>query len=95
MAKIYIGDIGFVMAVDTGMILTGATITNINVLLPSGLSVVWAASINPLIDTQLIYSTQAGDLPMAGIYELQSHVAVGAKNLLGDTSQFTVYKEFQ
>jgi hypothetical protein len=95
MAKIYQGDVGISVTVATGVVLTGATVTNLKVKKPSGTIVTWLATINGTNNQQLDYTTIAIDLNEQGDYYLQSSVSLGTQVLLGETVKFPVYAPFQ
>lgn len=95
MAKIYVGDIGFVFSLATSLTLTGATAVEVKVQKPSGATQTWVGAIDPLDATSIQYVTVLGNLDEVGLYEVQAHAIVGGKDLLGETTSFTVYAPFQ
>lgn len=95
MAKIYQGDIGILVTVATGITLTGATPTLLNVKKPSGTTVQWTATIDPINAQQLNYTTLSGDLNEAGEYFIQPNITLGSQVLLGETVRVTIYGPYQ
>lgn len=95
MAKIYQGDIGILVTVATGITLTGATPTVLNVKKPSGVIVQWTATIDSVNAQQLNYTTQAADLDEDGEYYIQPKVTLGSQVLLGETVRVNIYGPYQ
>ena len=95
MAKIYQGDVGILVTVATGITLTGASSTVLNVKKPSGTTVQWAAAIDPINAQQLNYTTLTADLNEAGDYFIQPNVTLGSQILFGETVRVTIYGPYQ
>lgn len=95
MTKSYQSEIGIVLNVATGIVLTGASVTALKVKKPSGAIVTWAATIDGTDPKQMNYTTTAGDLNESGNYFIQSSVTLGSQVLLGETLQLTFYGPFQ
>lgn len=92
MGKIYVGTEGLMIKVETGISLSGATVTKLKVKKPSGTEVEWTATVD---GTKLVYVTQAGDLDEEGLYKIQAYVELGALKILGDTDGIYVYGEYE
>jgi len=94
MPKIYAGDVGVEIRLDTGQTLAGATSMIIKVLKPDGTEAEWAAS--QYDSTTIYYVTVDGDLADAGDYVLQSYVEWGsASQHSGESVTLKVYEEFE
>lgn len=89
--KIYVGDTGTAIELDTEADLTGAAVA-ILAQKPDGTSVEWTA-----VPTGAIvrYLTLADDLDQAGTWKLQAEVSTGAGKWLGATVKLKVYEEFK
>ena len=94
MSKIYAGDSGFYLKFLTGVNLTGASLTQISVKKPNGITVTWMASIDSVNNQQLNYLLQPGDLDQIGTYAIQANVDLDIQILFGDTDSFIVYQRF-
>lgn len=98
--KIYVGDIGVIFRVNTGIDLTTATKTTLKVKLPDETAVEWTASIyGEKTNGVLEYKSTSGDLSMVGTYRLQAYVELGTGGtdgkFFGETATFTVYNAYK
>lgn len=93
MGKIYVGQVGVLVSLDTGDTLTGATTTEIKYRTPTNIVGTWNAGVS---GTSLTFTTtQATDLSFAGTYKLQAHAAGSGWDLLGETVDLEVYRAFE
>lgn len=92
MGKIYVGDIGTVILVDCGTVITGATNTKLKVKKPDGSEVEWTATIDGT--QKLKYIVASGDLNVAGTYYLNALLILGSWAGLGETATFSVYDPY-
>ena len=91
----YTGEIGVLVQCDTGIVLTGATSTSINVFLPNGSSATWIATVVSApngISSVLQYTTQTGDLYYPGTYSVQPSVVFSNWSGFGEIGTFTIYE---
>lgn len=89
MTKSYKPDIGTVVSLNTGTVITGASAVSIEVRKPSGLVETWAGVIGS--DTYSVEHTiAAGNLTEAGIYILQAKVVIGSGTWYGDSVSYEV-----
>jgi len=88
--KIYVGDKGTEIVLDTQTNLTGALVTNIRVIKPDGTVVTWTGSV--VDDTKIKYTTSlaASELDLPGRYLLQTFVDTGVWSGHGETVSMTV-----
>lgn len=92
MSKVYVGDIGTAIVLDTGTNLGTATAFSIEVRKPSGAVVSWAATV--VETTKLRFVTVSGTLDEAGSWAMQAKVALPSGLWLGETATMTVYRPF-
>lgn len=93
MSKIYVGDVGTVLTVETNSTLTGASATNLKILKADGTEVTWTGAINGT--TQIDYTFVADDINVAGDWYLNSFVTfAGGDQWTGETVKFKVYNPF-
>jgi hypothetical protein len=84
----YVGDSYSSFSLDTGISLTGASVTKILYKKPSGLKGSWNATAT---GTVLSYQLQNGDIDEAGLWSIQAYVEIGGKKAYGKES--TIYFE--
>lgn len=88
----YKPDIGTIISLNTGVTITGATVT-IEAKKPSGVTASWGAVIST--DNQSVeHTVVAGDFTEAGVYNLQAKVSLGGNLWYGNTTQLTVKSLF-
>lgn len=90
MSKVYVGDTGTLIELDTGVSLTGATMLEIHALKPDGTLVTWPAT---AALNKLQYTTQSGTFDQAGVWSMQASVALPSGKWLGETVLMRVYAE--
>lgn len=90
--KVYIGDTGTAVELDTGVDLSGATVTEIAVQKPDGSAATWAASVTG--STKLRYVSLAATFDQAGTWRVQAKVTLPSGAWRGETAEFKVYKPF-
>jgi hypothetical protein len=90
--KIYKGDYGVVVRVDTKINLTSSTSYTLKVKKPDGREVDWACTIEvPATGGILTYTTVSGNLDVAGTYKLYALVGFASGNFIGEVATFRVY----
>ena len=72
MSDVFVGDVGTVISLDCGTSVATATVCQIIVKKPNGRRVTWPAVQDTA--TSIKYVIQAGDLDIAGDWQLQAHV---------------------
>ena len=90
--KIYVGNIGTVIDLDTEVDISTATSAKISVLKPDDTEVEWAGTIEGT--TVVRYTTNANDLDQEGVWRLQALVTTPSGTWLGNTVTMAVYPEF-
>ncbi len=90
--KIYVGDIGTVITLDTNESITSATTTDIKVKKGDGTIATWTGSLSG--SDSVTYTTVDGDLSCSGIYKAQAYVVMTGWSGLGETVEFRVYAAF-
>jgi len=91
--KMYVGDVGTVITVETNSVLTGASATNLKILKADGTEATWVGAINGT--TQIDYTIKADDLSVAGNWFLNSFVTFASGDQwTGETVKFPVYNPF-
>ena len=91
--KVYIGDTGTAIVLDTGQSLAGATASTIEVRKPDGTPVSLTAPV--FESTKVRYITLAGTFDQAGEWLLQAKVTLPTGVWLGETASLTVYRAFE
>jgi len=90
--KVYVGDVGTVILVDTLSDITSSTVRKILARKPNGIEIEWAAAVDST--TKLSYTTQDGDLDTVGKWMLQAYVELPSGKWYGETAHFTVHERF-
>ena len=90
-SKTYLGDTGTVIELDTGVSLAGASALSIEAAKPDGTTVSWTATAT---GTSVRYTTQAGDLDVAGKWTLQAKATIGSGTWRGESVELIVYAHF-
>jgi hypothetical protein len=86
-------DIGTVISLDTGAVITGYTVT-IEVKKPNGTTASWTATIG--VDTKSVeHAIASGDLTESGTYQLQAKVSSGGNTWYGSTASLVVKDMFK
>lgn len=90
MDKVYIGDVGTEILLDTEVDLTGNTSLQISVRKPDGTNTLWNAT--QVGSTSVIkFVTLANSLDIAGTWKLQAKVVIPLWSGHGETFAFNVY----
>jgi hypothetical protein len=93
MSKLYVGDEGTEMLVDTGSDLSTATLLQLKVKQPDGTTVSWTGSQKET--TKITYTIQAGEFAQAGKHYLQAYVESPTWTGLGDTVNFALVDPYE
>lgn len=91
-SKVYVGDTGTAIKLDTEAVLSGATALSIMALKPDGTTVEWPAT---AVDTSVQRLTAAADLDVPGTWRLQAKVVNPSGEWLGETVKLKVYPAFR
>lgn len=95
MAKVYVGDIGTLIKLSTGVNLTDATDQSIFYKKPGGTEIEKAALVESPASSGIIYFTLAdGDFDEAGEYKFQAWVEFPSGEWYGETATLTVYSRY-
>jgi hypothetical protein len=92
MSKVYVGDIGTVVKLDTGQPLAGATALSIDARRPDGSAVNLTATI--VETTKVMITTDSATFTQPGDWRLQAHVTMPTGEWRGETVALTVYPVF-
>ncbi len=93
--KVYVGDIGVRVIVNTGVSLAALSSATLYVEKPDGsAAVTWGAAVlGAETNGQVLYTTVDGDLNVKGIYRLYVKLVYsGGKTLHGERAYFRVYE---
>ncbi len=94
--RIYKGDYGVIVRVDTKINLTGSTGRAFKILKPDGREVSWSCTVeSPATGGILTYTTVLGDLDVSGTYKLYAEVTFASSKFLGETATFRVYNPWE
>ena len=88
MRKIYVGDTGTLIGLNTLVDLSNSTTVSIIAEKPSGVTVTWTGFFN---NTEVQYITNPTSLDEPGIWKLQSHVINPFGEWHGEVVYMTVY----
>lgn len=91
MSKVYIGDTGTLIELNTGVSLVGATVLEIKARKPSGTMVTWTATAST---TNLQFTTLADTLDQSGIWLLQASVTLPSGKWSGETVELKVHPPY-
>jgi hypothetical protein len=94
--KVYIGDIGTVILLDTAATLTGGTVT-IKYEKPDGSTGSWNGTIATSAsgaNKGISYTTTSGDLNQPGLWKLQAYAVLSGGTWSGVTVPLIVYPAF-
>lgn len=92
MRKVYEGDIGTVIELDTNVDISSASTRRIYYTKPGGTVSYWAAD---LVGTsRLSYTTESGDLDEDGVWSLQAYVVTAGGTWRGETVKLRVHVVF-
>ena len=90
--KVYVGDIGTIILLDTGVDISAGSVFEIKVKKPDNTTATWTATLYG--QSQVKYIAQSGDLNVAGTYLLQAKVTMPGWTGLGETASFEVLAVF-
>ena len=90
--KVYVGDIGTLITLDTNESILSATTTDIKVKKGDGTIATWVGSLSGT--DSVTYTTVDGDFSCLGIYKVQAYVVMTDWSGLGETAEFRVYAAF-
>lgn len=90
--KVYVGDIGTIIYVNTKEDISAATVLQLKIKKPSGKEVIW----NGVLDgtMKIKYIAQQGDFDEAGDYFVQAYVELPAWRGRGEVDSFKVFDKF-
>ena len=88
MNKVYVGDTGTLIKLDTGVSLVGATALSIMVKKPGGATLTWTATAS---GNHLVYTTLAGDLNIPGTWKLQASITLPSGKWTGETALLQIF----
>lgn len=91
--KVYVGDIGTIITLDTNETISNATTTDIEVKKGDGTTTTWTGSLSGT--DSVTYTVVDGDLSCSGVYKVQAYVVMPGWSGLGETAEFTVHKIFE
>jgi len=92
MTKVYVGDIGTELLLDTGQALATATALTIEVLKPDSTTASWTGAVSAT--TKIRFVSAAGTFNIAGEYRLQAKAVMPSGTWLGQTVSLTIYTPF-
>lgn len=96
MAKLFVGDIGTVIALDAKVDLTNATVLEIKYFKPDGSgSGKWTATIDPQNNTIATYTTADSDLDVAGVWTFQLYVELPSWSGHGEMASQRIYEPIE
>jgi|GEM_PF-2356293 len=85
---VFVGDEGFILALDTGTDVTTASTTQIIITKPDGTASTKTAGINST--KYLTYTIATGDLDQEGTYAFNAYVVIDGLKKHGDTAYLDV-----
>jgi hypothetical protein len=91
MSKVYVGDTGTLVELDTGADLSTATLVNVKAKKPDGTAVTWVATVS---GTTVRYTTLTADFDQHGGWTLQAYVEMPTGRWTGEAAALTVYPAF-
>ena len=92
MNKIYVGDYGTQIELETDFFISEGSQVQIMALRPDGLTDAWTAE---FLDTKVIYVTQSGDIALDGMWYLQAYVHNSSGTRSGETVPLYISPAFQ
>jgi len=93
--KVYVGDEGTVIILDTLIDLSDANIVKVLVKKPDGSETEWGAVLDDERSTCMKYIIQHGDLDISGKYFLQAYVENNVGKWRGNTVILNVHDKFR
>ena len=94
--KLYVGNYGVSIVVETCSSVSTATTLRMEVQKPDGTSVQWSATAlsGDTEETKIYYVLTSGDIDQAGEYFLQAYIADGTSVKRGNKTSFVVHPLF-
>ena len=93
MVQLIVGEYGFTLVVETGIDLTGYSLS-LEVKKPGGREVQWAATQSSESPTKMEYRVAPGDLDEPGVYVLHARVYKSNVERFGKAASFLVREKF-
>jgi hypothetical protein len=93
MTKVYVGDTGTELQLDTGVSLASATAQSIEARRPDGTTVSWAGTV--VESTKVRYISLADTFNQAGDWKLQAKVTLPTGTWTGEAVALRVYRLFE
>ena len=93
--RVYVGDVGTLLIVETFVDLLKATVKKILYKKPDGTTGEWLGTVAEGDPTQIRYYLQEGDIDMAGIWKLQVYVEMPGWKGVGDVVILPVYSRIK
>ena len=89
MGKVYVGDIGTIIKLDTGEDLAQATVKRIKYTMPDGSEGFWSGEV--VETTKIQHTVASGELSLAGEWLFQAYIELPSWRGHGETSSYTIY----
>jgi hypothetical protein len=93
LSKVYLGDTGTLLVLDTLQSLAGATAVSIEARRPNGTTVSWAGTV--VESTKVQHTSLAGTFDLAGDWKLQARVTLPTGTWAGEAVALRVYRLFE
>lgn len=91
--SLFMNDVGIKFLVETNYSLSQVTRVSLLYRTPSGRNGSWTGDV--INGTQILYTTQAGDLSEAGVWQLQAQVVTPTTTLRGEKTTIKVSSGIQ
>jgi hypothetical protein len=91
-SKVYTGDAGTELLLDTGTDISAASSVSIEARKPDGTEVSWTGSVSAT--TKVRYVSVAGTFDQAGTWRLQAKVTIGTGGWRGESVALRVFEKF-
>ncbi|RLC88902.1 MAG: hypothetical protein DRJ03_01285 [Chloroflexi bacterium] len=88
--KVYVGDVGTDIILDTGVDLSAATTLKIKYKKPGGEIEEWDGTLEDT--TKIKYTTVTDDLDTAGLWSFQAYVELPAWQGHGELAQYNIFE---
>jgi len=92
MTKVYVGDTGTVLELDTGVSLAGSTALTIEVAKPGGSRVSLSGSAS---GTKIVFTSAADTFDVPGRWLLQAKAVLPSGTWRGETALLMVYSHYE
>jgi len=93
--KPYVGDVGTIIIIDTGIDISSASVIKINVMDPKRERWEWTAMVDPTNNKFIRYIVKEGDFKHSGFYFLQPYIELPSWKGSGETCRIRINKEFE